>query len=295
MADQLEQKKEAGLINTQGQGGGRPCRLTSLQQEQLRQRLSQQDFWSLPQIGQLIEQHFACTYSQSGLRRLLKRMNLYHYKPQPRDYRQSPTAQQQLQTRLQATLDAMSLRQESLKDFAIGFADEFAPQLHHNRARLWSVFKDKTRALNTTRVSQSSFGFYAIQGQSVLEFMVNGKSPSMQLMLQAVRGANPDARRILLLWDNARAHLERGVESLAWSLGIYLVALPAYSPNLNPIERVWKSIRRGLSEIGFIDSVASLQSHIKRLFDSLCLSCSFAKSWIEQLLSPIYKLSPISQ
>lgn len=83
-------------------------------------------------------------------------MNLYHYKPQPRDYRQSPAAQQQLQTRLQATLDGMSLRGETLADCAIGFADEFAPQLHHNRARLWSVFKDKRRAVNTTRTSQST-------------------------------------------------------------------------------------------------------------------------------------------
>jgi putative transposase len=269
--------------------------LTTAQQAQLGQLLSQQDFWSLSQISQLVQQHFICSYSPSGLRRLLKRMNLYHYKPQPRDYRQSPTAQQQLQTRLQATLDAMSLRQESLTDFAIGFADEFAPQLHHNRARFWSVFKDRLRPLNTTRFSQSTFGFYAIQGQSVLEFMVNGKAASMQLMLQAVRRANPDARRILLFWDNARAHLDRGVQALAWSLGIYLVALPSYSPNLNPIERVWKSIRRGLSEVGLIDSVSSLQHHIKRLFDSLIPSCSFAKSWIEQLLSPVYKLSPISK
>ena len=268
------------------------------QQDQLRHLLAQQDFWTLPQIGQLIEQHFTTRYSPSGLRRLLKRMNLYHYKPQPRDYRQSPTAQQQLQTRLQATLDAVRLREESLTDFAIGFADEFAPQLHHNRARLWSLFKDKIRPLNTTRVSQSTFGFYAIQGQSVLEFMTNGKAASMKLMLQAVRTANAEARRIVLFWDNrtgepARAHLDRGVQALAWSMGIYLVALPAYSPNLNPIERVWKSIRRSLSEIGLIASVADLQEHIRRLFDSLSSSGSFAKSWIEQLLSPLYELSPI--
>ena len=171
----------------------------------------------------------------------------------------------------------------------------FAPQLHHNRARLWSVFKNKIRAVNTTRFSQSTFGFYAIQGHSTLDFMANGKAATMQWMLQAVRAANPTAHRILLLWDNARAHLDRGVQALAWSLGIYLVALPTYSPNLNPIERVWKSIRRGLSEVGLIDSVASLQAHIKRLFDSLTLSGSFAKSWIERLLSPIYELSLIPQ
>lgn len=219
-------------------------------------------------------------------------MKLYHYKPQPRDYRQSPLAQQQLQTRLQATVDALVLRGESMADFAIGFADEFAPQLHHNRARLWSVFKDKLRPLNTTRFSQSTFGFYAIQGQSMLEFMTDGKAASMQLMLQGVRKANPTARRIVLFWDNARAHLDRQVQALAWSLGIYLVALPAYSPNLNPLERVWKSIRHGLSEIGLIDSIASLQGHIKDLFSALVSSRSFARAWIEQLLKPVYELSP---
>ena len=232
---------------------------------------------------------------QAAWRRLLKRMKLYHYKPQPRDYRQSPTAQQQLQTRLQATPDAMRLREESLTDFAIGFADEFAPQLHHNRARLWSIFKDRIRPLNTTRFSQSTFGFYAIQGQSALEFMTNGKATSLKLMLQAVRRANPNAQRIILFWDNARAHLDREVQALAWSLGIYLVALPAYSPNLNPIERVGNWIRRGLSEIGLIDSMATLQDHIQRLFASLSSSCSFAKTWIEELLSPVYELSPISK
>ena len=179
------------------------------------------------------------------------------------------------------------------EDFAIGFADEFAPQLHHNRARLWSIFKDRIRPLNTTRFSQSTFGFYAIEGQSALEFMTNGKATSLKLMLQAVRRANPNARRIILFWDNARAHLDRVVQALALSLGIYLVALPAYSPNLNPIERVWKSIRRGLSDIGLIDSMATLQDHIQRLFASLSSSCSFAKTWIEELLSPVYELSPI--
>ncbi|WP_157816093.1 hypothetical protein [Spirosoma pollinicola] len=49
-------------------------------------------------------------------------MNLYNYKPQPREYRQSPSAEKQLSTTLQGTLDALSLRQESLTNFAIGFA-----------------------------------------------------------------------------------------------------------------------------------------------------------------------------
>lgn len=215
-------------------------------------------------------------------------MNLYHYKPQPRDYRQGPTAEKQLSTVLQATVDALRLRGESLSDFAIGFADEFAPQLHHNRARLWSVFKAKLRPLNTTRLSQATFGFYALQGQSVVEFMSDGKGPSVQTVLRAVRAANATAKRIVLIWDNARSHLDKAVQRLAWQLGIYLVALPAYSPNLNPIERVWKTIRYALSQLGLIDSIESLRIHIQTLFELHTQSRSFAKSWIDRLLTPLY-------
>ena len=43
-------------------------------------------------------------------------------------------------------------------------------------------------------------------------------------------------------------------------LGMYLVYLPPYSPDLNPIEFIWKSI--------------------KRRFSRLAASLSFAKSWI---------------
>lgn len=221
-------------------------------------------------------------------------MNLYHYKPQPRDYRQSPTAEKQLSTVLQATADGLVLRGESLADFAIGFADEFAPQLHHNRARLWSVFKEKLRPLNTTRLTQSTFGFYALQGQSRVEFMTDGKAPTIQSMLRSVRAANPSAHRIVLVWDNrtgepARSHLEKSVQALAWQLGIYLVALPPYSPNLNPIERIWKTIRYELSQVGLIDSVDTLRHHIKVLFERHSQSRSFAKSWIDRLLRPVYE------
>lgn len=285
----VRQKKESGLTNAQGQGGGAACRLNAQQQQQLRRLLTEQDFWTLPQIATLIVQHFNRSYSPIGLRRLLKRMKLYHYKPQPRDYRQSPTAEKQLSGALQATVDALTLRGESLSEFAIGFADEFAPQLHHNRARLWSVSTGKIRPLNTTRVSQPTFGFYALQGHSVVEFMANGKAPTIQAMLRSVRQANPTARRIVLIWDNARSHLDRSVQALAWRLGIYLVALPTYSPNLNPIERIWKTVRRQLSEIGLIDSVDTLRHHIRALFEKYSQSRSFAKSWIDRLLKPIYQ------
>ena len=49
---------------------------------------------------------------------------------------------------------------------------------------------------------------------------------------------------ITLVMDNARYQKCKLVQSLAEELGIELLFLPAYSPNLNLIERFWKFVKK---------------------------------------------------
>jgi transposase len=49
---------------------------------------------------------------------------------------------------------------------------------------------------------------------------------------------------ITLVLDNARYQRNAVVQALAESLGITLLFLPSYSPNLNLIERLWKFLKR---------------------------------------------------
>jgi transposase len=49
---------------------------------------------------------------------------------------------------------------------------------------------------------------------------------------------------ITLVLDNARYQRNATVQALAAELGITLLYLPSYSPNLNLIERLWKFIKR---------------------------------------------------
>jgi transposase len=49
---------------------------------------------------------------------------------------------------------------------------------------------------------------------------------------------------ITLVLDNARYQKCQVVQALAASLGLELLYLPSYSPNLNLIERVWKFVKR---------------------------------------------------
>ena len=49
---------------------------------------------------------------------------------------------------------------------------------------------------------------------------------------------------ITLVLDNARYQRNAVVQALATSLGIELLYLPSYSPNLNVIERLWRFVKR---------------------------------------------------
>jgi transposase len=62
-------------------------------------------------------------------------------------------------------------------------------------------------------------------------------------LLRAVAGAGFQVP-VTLVMDNARYQHAKVVKELAGTLGIELLYLPAYSPNLNLIERLWKFVKK---------------------------------------------------
>jgi transposase len=62
-------------------------------------------------------------------------------------------------------------------------------------------------------------------------------------LLRLLAGAHPGVR-ITIVLDNARYQRCALVQSLAQRLDIALLFLPAYSPNLNLIERFWKFVKK---------------------------------------------------
>jgi transposase len=66
---------------------------------------------------------------------------------------------------------------------------------------------------------------------------------SVCALLQEVAGAGLRGP-ITLVLDNARYQKCQVVRALAASLGIELLSLPSYAPNLNLIERLWKFVKK---------------------------------------------------
>lgn len=73
---------------------------------------------------------------------------------------------------------------------------------------------------------------------------------------------------VVLLMDNAPWHAGKVVEEArAANPHLRLKRLPSYSPQLNPIERLWKALRRRATHNRLFDTLADLK---KSLRASLC-------------------------
>ena len=74
---------------------------------------------------------------------------------------------------------------------------------------------------------------------------------------------------ITLVLDNARYQRNAVVQDLAKALGITLLFLPSYSPNLNLIERLWKFTKRRALYGRYHPTFAGFRSAIEETRDGL--------------------------
>jgi putative transposase len=137
-----------------------------------------------------------------------------------------------------------------------------------------------SRKLSKTQAGYraNTFRFYPINGNEVVEFMEHSTAEYVCAFLRLIRDKNPK-KYIILILDNARAHISQKTRAFAESLRISLVFLPPYSHDLNPIELIWKSIRRKISQI-FVKSEWSFKETIRTTFHRLAKKTIFMTGWL---------------
>jgi transposase len=65
-------------------------------------------------------------------------------------------------------------------------------------------------------------------------------------VLRRLRAEAPE-RKLIVLWDGAPYHRAQAVREIATTLGIDLMPLPGYSPDLMPVEALWRWLREDVT------------------------------------------------
>lgn len=90
-------------------------------------------------------------------------------------------------------------------------------------------------------------------------------------------------KEIVIILDNYKPHHNTEFKKFCELLNITLLYLPAYTPQYNPIEQVWKSIKRII-----YDPTISDQDELIKIFKEeyykIIYRSSFVERWIEKFL-----------
>jgi transposase len=284
-----------GLTHPLETGEGSPGRRAALDDDdlvELRQLLEKQPGWTTTQVRELIAHHWNVNYSASQVSRILRnKLEMHFGKPYPHDFRRPPDAEAQLENSLiQAYSDLMDQGLEE-KEIALGFLDEASPQLTANTVRVWHFGKGEV-AKDTTKRKANTIGFYAVAGHSVHDFLANSTASAIAEFLRKIREANAEYGVVVAVLDNFASHRAAALQKAAEDNDILLVYLPPYSPDLNPIEFIWKSIKRAISA-RFIHSADEMQQVITAGWNEAAQHCSFAKRWIQRFAGSVIDYKPV--
>lgn len=91
-------------------------------------------------------------------------------------------------------------------------------------------------------------------------------------------------RRIIIILDNYSVHKASLVIQACEILNIELRYLPPHSPHLNPIEQVWKSIKKYMSNY-LLDTIEIMKELFEKEFNRIINNDSFFKNWINKFIN----------
>ncbi|SFF29041.1 transposase, partial [Thermoflexibacter ruber] len=85
-------------------------------------------------------------------------------------------------------------------------------------------------------------------------------------LYEQLQACHPDKEKIYVICDNARYYKNKHLQEKLASSRIKQLFLPAYSPNLNLIERLWKFMRKKVIDTCFYRKFQDFKEKVCEFF-----------------------------
>lgn len=216
---------------------GRPCELTTSQQEELKTWVTETLPRTTTMVGEWIEKSYGISYTRSALVKLLKRMGMNHRKPKVMPSKLDPAIQQDFIESYEKLLNHLD------DDEAVVFADAVHPTHEVRPAGCWAPKNQKVVVEQTSgRQRLNIHGAIDLEtGKTRMIEVTTVDAQSTIALLMAIAYMFPSKRLIHVFLDNAKYHHAHIVQE--WlarpECRIKVHYIPSYCPHLDPIERLW--------------------------------------------------------
>jgi len=255
----------SALLRADGYKGS-VAKLKESQQQELKVELKTHIYVTAQQVAAWIEQKWQIVYDVSTLHKLLKRLGFTYKKNRLVPSQADPTLQQQFVRWYAGLCDRFQPNDR------IYFGD--AAHFKHNAEAgyAWSI-KGEPFLIpsNSGRQRYNVLGAYCPQHHECVVLLTpdNITQATLVEFLALLRTHHPDQGKLYLLLDNARYNYTQTVAEAASLHHIHLDYLPPYSPNLNPIERLWKFVRKRFFKDKYRRTFADFCAQLKNFFADL--------------------------
>lgn len=247
------------------ENGGSQSHLDDTQTEKLIAHLEEKTYLHVKEICAYVKTAFGISYSISGMTQWL-RAHGFRYK-KPHGVPAKADAEKQA-----AFIEQYNELKATLKpDEVIFFGDSVHPSHQTRLAHGW-IRKGKRKAEKMTACQKRVNLIGAINlssHQVVVEPVdwVNGES--LKQFAERLIQANPDAKVIHWILDNAGYHKSKAFTEWIKTTNIKIHYLPPYSPNLNPIERLWKLMHEHVTYNQYYEKFAAFKKATLGFFENI--------------------------
>jgi transposase len=240
----------SGLNGLDDQRGGSqwPPLLSAEQEEQFRERLAAgpvpgDEVCTLrgADFQRILASEFGVLRSLASVYHLLHRLGYSCLRPRPKHRRSDPAAQERFQKELPGRLTEIAAAHPGRR-LRVYFEDEARFGQQGTLTTVWAQ-----RGSRPTAVRQTEYGYLWVlavvcpetgHAEGLLSSRLN--TSTVNVFLEQFSKTVPEGEHAVLIWDGAGFHTSG---ALRLPTNVSVIQLPAYSPEMNPVENLWHYLK----------------------------------------------------
>jgi transposase len=222
-------------------GKGPPSRLTPQMAQALAQKLQAGECRRAADAHRWLLETYGLEVRLASVYHYLKRLGARLKVPRPCHEKHDPAAAETFKATLAQKLAALELPART--PVRLWVADEMRYGLQPVTRRVWALRGQRVVVAVHPRYQWGYvFGALQVGGEGEAEFFYcpTANQQYSRLFLQQIAARDPEAVHVIS-WDGAGFHPGQGAPELP--ANVRLIAFPPYSPELNPVEKLWDQLK----------------------------------------------------